>query len=192
MKRFWAILGFWVMGVSAALAQKIDYKNAIRVGVDYLSLDAPDSGGNRYLVRYARHLGNDRIVLEASLGYLKVSNSQLLPSQFVFEGRPRKRITTDVMASFDFVRNPQHALRLGIGPSVWYREDDVVRSARYEGTTVTIENRKIDEVNIGGNVAVEYEIVVFDRINLGVRAGLTNFKTAGISSMVGLNGGFTF
>ena len=79
-------------------AQVIDNKNSIRIGVDYMSLEAPDDLGFRYLARYARHLANDRIIIEGSLGYLSTKNRRLALNGFYFEGRPRQRITADLTA----------------------------------------------------------------------------------------------
>ncbi|GAB3334606.1 hypothetical protein GCM10027299_42950 [Larkinella ripae] len=198
MKRFFGVLALVLTMISVAKAQNRVYKNALRVGVDYLTLDAPDDLGYRYLGRYARHLGNDRIVLEASLGYLKVANNRSLPNAYVFQGRARKRITADFTASFDFVKSSQHALRLGIGPSVWYREDDRWESVDYlinpDGSAagISIKNRQINEVNLGGSAVAEYEFAATERLMLGARLGLTTFKTASISSLAGLNLGYRF
>lgn len=70
---------------SFTTAQVIDYKNSIRIGVDYMSLDSPDDLGLRYGVRYARHFAGDRIVIEGSLGYLNIKNRRLLTNNFYFE-----------------------------------------------------------------------------------------------------------
>ncbi|RRB00729.1 hypothetical protein [Larkinella rosea] len=198
MKRFYVQLLLLIILPPVAKAQIASFKNSVRVGIDYLSLDAPDDLGYRFLGQYARHVANDRIVLEAGLGYLQVENHRRLPNNYIFEGRPRKRITADLTASFDFIRNQHHALRLGVGPSVWYREDDLLLRADYSTqpgggiTDVKIENRPINEVNVGGHVITEYEYTTRDRITFGARFGYVNFKAGGISSLLGLTIGYRF
>ncbi len=121
MNRLYLPVILFLISSSLSKAQLVDSKNSVRIGVDYMSLDAPDDLGFRYLARYARHLTNDRVVLEGSLGYLNIQNRRLVANNFYFEGRPRQRVTADLTASFDFLRDTRQALRLGGGPSVWYR-----------------------------------------------------------------------
>ena len=198
MNRLVWVMGLYVLGISLSNAQTVGYRNSIRIGVDYMSLDAPDDLGLRYLARYARYLGDDRIVVEGSVGYLRIQNRRLALNNFYFEGRPRQRVTADLTVSFDFLKSTHHALRLGGGPSVWYRRDDVLREARSdfgqngqpEGITVVSE--KLDETNIGYHLAAEYEYVIGARTTLAARFGLANLNRAGISSIAGLNLGYQF
>ena len=198
MNRFFLVMGLCVMNLSFSKAQVATYKNSVRVGVDYMSLDAPDDLGFRYAARYARHLMKDRIVLAGSIGYLNIQNRRLIFDNFYVEGRPRQRITADLTASFDFLKSTHHALRLGGGPSIWYRRDDVLREARSvigqngrpEG--ITVVNEKINETNVGYHLAAEYEYVIGTRTTLGVRVSMANLNRAGISSMAGLNLGYQF
>lgn len=179
-------------------AQVIDNRNSIRIGVDYMSLDAPDDLGFRYLARYARHLANDRIVIESSLGYLSTKNRRLALNGFYFEGRPRQRITADLTVSFDLLRSPNHALRLGGELSVWYVKDDALLSARAvidqngKVTGVTIMNRRINEPKFGHHLAAEYEYAISYRTTLAGRVGIANLKKSGISSIIGVNVGHRF
>lgn len=198
MNKFCLTAVLCLLFCSFATAQAIDYKNSIRVGIDYMSLDAPDDLGIRYVARYARHLANDRIVLEGSFGYLCIENRRLVFNNFYFTGRPRQRVTADLTVSFDFLRDARHALRLGGGPSVWYRKDDRLREARSivdqngQITGVTILNEKVDEANFGYHLAAEYEYIIGARTTLAARVGMANLARAGISSIVGINVGYRF
>lgn len=198
MSRFYLTASLCLLLYSFTTAQVIDYKNTIRISIDYMSLDAPDDLGLRYGARYARHFADDRIVLEGSFGYFRVENKQLLFNDFYFEGRPRQRVMADLTASFDFLRTPRHALRLGGGPSVWYRKDDRLREARSivdqnrQETRVTILSEKVNEANFGFHVATEYEYVIGPRTTLAGRINITNLDKAGISSAVGINVGYQF
>lgn len=197
MKLFILILCLLILTGSAIFAQKPDYRNTFRFGVDYMSLDAPDAMGYRVLGRYARHFADDRLVLEGSLGYLKIPNWQHMINGYYVEGRPRMRATSDVTLFYDFLRSPRHALRVGLGPSAWYRQDDSVKGFNYErlsdGTLelTNLERKRVNEVNFGYNMAAEFEVAIAYRYTVALRFGLANLDHK-ISSMLGLNVGYRF
>ncbi|GAB3807338.1 hypothetical protein GCM10028819_44010 [Spirosoma humi] len=181
-----------------ASAQVAPYKNTVGIGVDYMSLDGPDDLGLRYVARYARHIANDRIVLEGSLGYLSIKNRRLIINNVYDEGRPRERLTVDFTVSVDFLRHSRHALRLGAGPSIWYRKDDLLQSAQFSVqqngtiTDVTIVRNRIDETNFGYHIRGEYEYAFTPRTTLAGRVGIANLNQAGFSSIAGLTLGHRF
>lgn len=183
---------------SMAEAQVATYKNSVRLGIDYMSLDAPDDLGFRYLARYARHLANDRLVIEGSLGYLSVENRRQVINNFFFEGRPRQRVTADLTLSFDLLNSPNHALRLGAGPSIWYRKDDRLRGAQtirdQSGNIINVDitNERVDEANFGYHLMGEYEYAIAPQITLSGRVGFASLNKAGISSIAGVNVGYRF
>lgn len=178
-------------------AQKTDYRNSLRLGADYMSLDAPDAMGYRVVGRYARHFADDRLVLEGSLGYLKIPNREHTINGFYVEGRPRMRLTSDLTFSYDFLRSPRYALRLGMGPSAWYRQDDSVRRFGFKTSsdgTIEINNlerERVNEVNFGYNMAAEFEVAINYRLTAGLRFGIAYLDGMG-SSMLGLNVGYRF
>ncbi len=186
-----------LLSSGSLVAQKPDYRNSLRFGADYMSLDAPDAMGYRVLGRYARHIGDDRLVLEGSLGYLKIPNRESIGNGYFVEGRPRMRLSSDVTVSFDFLRSPRHALRVGFGPSAWYRQDDSVKGANFEiapDNTVILtklERKPVNEVNFGYNAAAEFELAINYRYTTSLRFGLANLNGM-ISSMLGVNIGYRF
>ncbi|WP_461117409.1 hypothetical protein [Spirosoma jeollabukense] len=198
MNKLCLVAGLYLLAYSFTNAQTVTYKNSIRAGVDYMSLDGPDDLGLRYIARYARHLAKDRLVVEGSFGYLSIENRRPVFTNFYFVGRPRQRFTADLTGFFDCLRNARHALRLGGGPSVWYRKDDALREARStinqngQVTDVTILNEKVDEANVGYHVAAEYEYRIGARATLSGRIGMANLNRAGISSTAGINVGYRF
>ncbi|MBO0936483.1 outer membrane beta-barrel protein [Fibrella sp. HMF5335] len=198
MNKLYLIVSFHLLICSFTTAQVINYKNSIRVGIDYMSLDAPDDFGLRYGVRYGRYFADDRIVIEGSLGYLNIKNRRLVINNFYFEGRPRQRVTADLTALYDLLGASRQALRLGGGLSVWHRKDEVLREARsfpgQNGQPLGIEvvSEKADETNPGFHLVVEYEYVIRARTSLGGRVGMANLDKAGISSFAGVNVGYRF
>ncbi|WP_420150810.1 hypothetical protein [Spirosoma sp.] len=183
---------------SFATAQVINYNNSIRIGIDYISLDAPDDLGIRYGLRYARHFANDRIVVAGSLGYLSIKNRRQVANNFYFEGRPRQRITADLTALYDILRSTRHAFRLGGGLSVWYRSDEILREARSvpgqngQPAGIEIVSEKANETNVGFHLVAEYEYLIGSRTSLGAQVGMANLDKAGISSFAGINVGYRF
>jgi len=198
MKSFCLLVSLFLASSFFANAQGLHNRNSLRIGADYLSLDAPDDLGYRYMARYGRHVGRDRLVLEGSLGYFSTPNRHLLAQQVYLTGLPRKRITADLTIAFDLLPSSHHALRLGGGPSIWYRSDDALRSASYvvhqDGsvTDISVVRRKINEVNPGYHLMGEYEYALMDNVTLGARIGIASFTKAGISSMAGINIGYRF
>lgn len=198
MKSFCLLVSLFLAGFSLAHAQVTHYRNSLRIGADYMSLDAPDDLGYRYMARYGRHFGKDRLVLEGSLGYLSTPNRHLLAQQVYLTGLPRKRITADLTIAFDLLGSSHHALRLGGGPSLWYRSDDALRSASYivhqDGslTDISVVRSKINEVNLGYHLIGEYEYALDNNVTLGARVGIASFTKAGMSSLAGINIGYRF
>lgn len=198
MNRIILTLGLCILCYNFSKAQVATYKNSVRAGMDYMSLDAPDDLGYRARVGYARHIGNDRLVVGISLGYMKIKNWENIVNNYSIEGCPRERVTADMTVSFDFLKNPFHALRVGGGPSVWYRKDDRLRSTNYiileNGTLTDVKTQweKFDEVNIGYNLLAEYEYLITPKISLAGRFGVANLKRSGMSSILGLEVGCRF
>jgi len=198
MARCCLFIGLYLLCFLSAKAQVAPYKNTVGVGIDYMSLDGPDDLGFRYVARYARHIANDRIVLEGSLGYLSVKNRRLIVNNVYDEGRPRERLTADFTVSFDFLRSNRHALRLGAGPSIWYRKDDLLQSAQFTVqqngaiTDVTTVRNQINETNFGYHIRGEYEYALAPRTTLAGRIGIANLNRAGFSSIAGLTVGHRF
>lgn len=198
MARCCLFIGLYLMCFPFANAQVSPYKNTVGIGVDYMSLDGPDDLGLRYVAQYARHIANDRIVLAGSLGYISVKNRRLIINNVYDEGRPRERLTADFTVSFDFLRSNRHALRLGAGPSIWYRKDDFLQSAQFTVqqngtiTDVTTVRNRIDETNFGYHIRGEYEYAFAPRTTLAGSVGMANLNRAGFSSIAGLTLGHRF
>lgn len=180
MRKFHLIVFGLVLNASLAFAQIAipdTHKNTIRAGVSWLGV------GWHYQAQYARHLFNDRLVTTASAGYMKVPNPQsLVGSGVALLGRPTKRVTFDAIVAYDFLRSQRHALRFGIGPSVWYREDESISSGRYrfyaDGTVevLSVNWKREQGWEVGGFGQFEYEYYFSRRATAGLRlafGGLT-------------------
>lgn len=193
------LLGCLLLAFGAqAQGQPAAYRHAFGVGFERVGLDAPDAVGNRYLLRYARHLRHDRIVVAANLGYMSVRNRVYLPgaADYYVEGKRRQRVTTDLTAAFDFIRHPRHALRLGAGPSLWYRQEELSDGIHYtsyaDGSVSNVRAawRSEKAFNVGLNVLLEYEYAFTDHLLLSGQVKFIDLGKGGQSSIYG--GGFGY
>ncbi len=181
-----------------AQAQNSIYRNSLGIGFERVGLDGPDATGNRYLLRYARHFRNDRLVLIGDFGYVNAPNSRYLPltNNVYVRGKRRERLTTDATFAFDFISHSRHALRLGAGPSLWYRQDELMGPSRYtvlsDGsvTNVQINWVSVKEFNYGFNVLVEYEHAFTERLLASAKLKFASLERAGQSSIYGVGLGY--
>lgn len=180
-------------------AQTPAYRHSLGVGFERVGLDAPDAIGNRSLLNYSRHFRNDRLIVGANLGYLNVLNKRFLPNtnDYYVYGKRRERISADVTLAFDFLKHPRHALRLGAGPSLWYRQDQLIDDARYtvnlttgEVTNVQVKWRQEKEFNFGFNVLIEYEYALTDQLLISGKVKFVDLNKAGQSSIYGAGIGY--
>ena len=105
-------------------------------------------------------------------------------------------------ASYNLLKSTRHALRLGVGPSVWLRKDDMLQGMNLIkesiGSAKVIEvdflREDVQEVNFGGHVMGEYEYALTPSLALGVSGGLAQFsrKTTGFNPMAGIRLGYRF
>lgn len=162
-------------------------RNSVRLGVDLTSLDAPDAVGPRYVGRLARHFRQDRLLITAEAGYMRLAMANQ-PFNGIDPGVNRRtRLTADVTVLADLLPNPNHALRLGGGLSTWYRQDDIYMGATRVGLdNVAIDRRSRREVNTGWHLAAEYEWVFVPNWGIDARFRVANLSAAGISSMLGM------
>ena len=177
-------------------AQLPTYRHSVSLGFERVGLDGPDDIGNRYLGRYARHLFKDRLIVEAGLGYMSTLNRRFIYNDFFVDGKRRKRITSDLTFAFDFLRTPRHAFRIGAGPSLWYRKDQILDAGLF---TVSADGRVSnlrlrwhteEQINYGFNVLIEYEYAFTQHFTLAPRVSFVSLERAGQSSIYGLNLGY--
>lgn len=185
MNRFIFFLA--LLGLARSLqAQSQIGRNSFRLGVDMTSLDAPDAVGPRYVGRLARHFRQDRLIVTAEAGYMRVTTTNQ-PFNGVDPGSNRReRLTAEITALADALPTPNHALRLGAGLSAWYRRDNIYQGATTVGRdNVAIDRRSRRELNTGWHVAAEYEWLFLPNWGVDIRLRVTDLGTAGISSALG-------
>ena len=184
--------------LGAAQAQTPTYRHSVGVGVERVGLDAPDGIGNRYLAHYTRHLRQDRLVLQGTLGYASVLNRRYLVNEYFIDGRRRQRFTADVTLAFNFLKSPRQALRLGAGPSAWYRREDLLQSARYtlssngEVNNVRADWQQQRELNWGYNLLLEYEYALTAQVIVSgnVKLVSVNAPGTGFNTIYGVGAGY--
>lgn len=171
----------------------VKYKNTIRIGADYITLNSPTNAGIRFVGRYSRHLANDRIVLEGSLGFAEIPNQ----IQRLYQDH-RYRVTSDVTVLYDLLKSSFHSLRIGGGGSAWYRrEGDSPQTTNVFDSTgrviiSAIALEQISETNFGYHAVTEYEYLTSSGISLSGRIGFVSLKKVGTTPTFGLNLGYKF
>jgi hypothetical protein len=171
--------------------------STVRLGVDYLAM--PEHVGARYQGQYARHILHHRVVVAGGIGYLNVANPyQLGGVPYVVQGRRIVRLTTDLTASYDFLRSTTQALRLGAGPSLWYCKDESAlytnQTVNPDGSLASVELRvaRSERMNVGLSVLAEYELALGSRTALSTRVGVASIRNSGggLTGILGLTLGY--
>ncbi|CCH51501.1 hypothetical protein BN8_00429 [Fibrisoma limi BUZ 3] len=186
------------LNASLSYAQFPLHKNSVRATVDYMTLSNPEDAGLRFSVQAARHFLNDRFVIAASLGYLTYSTDQQTFTDVPLGQDQRTRLTGDLTFLYDFLPSNRHALRAGAGPSLWYRDDDVltgyylVRLPDGSLATTSVQRERQQTNDFGYHLTVEYEYLIKPNISLHSRIGYADLVNGGISGMAGLGVGYRF
>lgn len=157
-----------------------------RLGVDLTRLDAPDDVGPRYLARLASHLRQDRLIIAAEVGYMRMTTANQ-PFNAIDPGpNRRERFTAELTGLVDALPNPRHALRLGGGLSAWYRRDDLYRGATTIGRDSYAIDRRIQRgLLTGWHLAAEYAWQFDERWSLDGRLRVSSFQETGASLALG-------
>lgn len=172
-------------------------KNAVLLGADFIGID-PDNGLKfRYAFDYRRYFSQDRLSLGLSVGFLNSQRTTVLVPDFVRVGsNTRQRVTVDLTASYDLFHSVHHSLRIGGGPSVWYRSDDLfVKVDPYPvptGTEPLVERRQIEGWNIGGHTTLEYSYALSLNTQVSLHTGLALVGPSGFAGIFGLRAGYRF
>ncbi|WP_461139857.1 hypothetical protein [Spirosoma pomorum] len=185
MNRF-IVLAIGLLFSGLLRAQSPFHRYSARLGVDLTSLDAPDDVGPRYVARLARHLGQDRIIIAAEAGYMRVTTANQLFNTIDPGANQRERFTTELSVLVDALSSPRHALRVGGGLSAWYRRDDLYRGATTLGRdSYTIDRRIQRGLTTGWHLGVEYGWRFDEHWSVDGRLRLTSLQEAGVSSALG-------
>ena len=188
MKNATITLCFCFTLLSFAHAQTPNFTRSISVDANVMQLGNVADPACGYGINYTRHFANDRLTVGGRLGYADApgrnSSYYTNDEEFHSYGRKSERFTADLRVSYNFLRSPRHALRLGVGPSVWSRKDDMLR-----GMDIVVESlgspnvirvdflrEDVQEVNFGGNLLGEYEYALTPSLALGVRGGFAQFN----------------
>lgn len=114
-----------------AQAQTPGFARSLSVDANVVELGNVSDPGFGYGISYTRHFINDRFTIGGRLGYADAPGQNEVyyteDEEFRSYGRKSERFTADLRVSYNFLRSTRHALRLGVGPSVWSRKDDLLR-----------------------------------------------------------------
>lgn len=172
-------------------------KNAVQLGADFIGIDPANGLKFRYAFNYRRYFSQDQLSLDVSLGFVNSQRTTVLVPDLVRVGsNTRHRATVDVTMAYNLLRSVHHSLRIGAGPSVWYRNDDLfVKVDPYPiptGTEPLVERKLITGWNIGGHGILEYGYALSLNTQVSLHTGAVVIGPSGIAPLFGLRTGYRF
>ncbi len=155
--------------------------NSIRVGIDAMPTDGLEKPSIRYQARYTKHLLDDRLLIGASIGYLRGNSVREVRNGIYVLENQRRRMIGDISVFYDVLPSAKQALRFGGGPSFISRQDNVIRSLGYsiqDGDAYRIRVERADYAGnfLGYHLVVEYERLLTNNLALNGRVGWTDAK----------------
>lgn len=184
MSKYIFLLLFCPLVVFAQSAPKVG------IGLSYMSLDLPDDMVFRPSVSVEKHLIG-RLSVGAQLGgirYQGADNTHNIPEI-------RRRFTSDLTAKISALRYKRTALKIGVGPSLWYRNDEVVSRVQlrtdapdFVSKPVSWDMKTNKGWHLGYNASVEVETAVSRNFSLAAGISVANLGRSGLSSILGLHG----
>lgn len=163
------------------------YPSNIGIGLDYMSLDLPDNLVISPNIHFQKQFSK-RLFAGTKLGVVNYSGfdnfSKSIPER-------RIRINIDLKPSIALLSFNRFNIKLGAGPSIWYRKDIIVNEWRFllepPNQILEFKKRRTEEINLGINVFSELNIKVYKKFSITGSFGVVNFKKAGTSSILGVN-----
>lgn len=171
-------------------------KKYLKVGVNYLKLDAPDATGPHYNIEYLSYIVDNKILLSTALGYFESNNRINVINDIYTSGNFRRRITGDITISFVPIKTIRHSINIGVGPSFWHRTDKIYRSINYtlkpDGsvTDLVVDSRNTKKVDIGIHGVVAYQYAISKHLNITSQVSLARFRSTSIIPIAGIGVGF--
>lgn len=198
MKHGYLLLSCLLLAVGAsAQVPYLRSKNALQLGPDYIGIDPANGLKYRYAFEYRRYITRDRVSLGATVGFLHAQRETVLVPDYVSVGaNTRRRVTVDLTATYNFLRSVHHNLRLGFGPSVWYRRDDLFAKVDPypipTGEEPTVTRRQTEGWNLGAHGLIEYSYALALDTQVSLHTGAAFVGPAGFAPFFGLRAGYRF
>ncbi|WP_375446636.1 hypothetical protein [uncultured Fibrella sp.] len=180
-----------------AQAPYVPAKNAVQIGSDYLGVDPANGLKYRFAFGYQRYMARDRSSLSLSVGFMSSQRTTVLVPDFVSVGKnTRRRITIDMTASYNLLHSVHHALRVGLGPSLWNSNDDLfLKVEPYpvpSGTPIYAQRLQTENWDIGGHGKIEYTYALSLNTQVSLHSGAVIIGPSGFAPMFGLRAGYRF
>ncbi len=194
-------IGASLLCCSVLQAQNPGFGSEVSIDVNYIDLGNTPESGSGYGIAYRRNLIGSRFAVGARLGRASAPGvNDSVSGKFFSYGKRSQRTTIDLTVSYDFLKSERHALRLGVGPSIWSRKDDRPLGIHlfFEGLEapklVDVEFLRRDEIeeNFGYHLTGEYSYSFTPRILAKANVGFAQFKATGFNPMAGIGIGYRF
>lgn len=166
--------------------------NKIGLGIQYTSLDLPDDRIFIPNINYQKMI-NRRFFVSLVVGYAQINGFDKF---FKTIPEKRSRFTTDIIAQVAVLRFKENYLKIGGGTSIWYRNDNIVDTFKFD---LSDQTRILDYKyksntgwNVGYNLMSELEISCSKQVSLSSNFGVANLGNAGISTILGVKSYYKF
>lgn len=193
------LIGFSLLMSTRGYAQMpyVPARNAVQLGADFIGIDPANGLKFRYAAEYRRYFGRDKFSLNAAVGVVSSQRTTVLVPDYVTVGtNTRQRITLDLTGSYNLLRSVHHSLRVGAGPSVWYRHDDLFAKVDPypipTGTEPLIQRRQATGWNAGGHGTIEYGYALSLNTQVSLHTGAAIVGPLGFAPLFGMRAGYRF
>ncbi len=168
--------------VHSVKAQSSTYQNSVQVQLEALYVKAdqrPQSPVPKYSLLYARDL-NHRWRAEAGASYTnRYLREQFSPYQSFFPGQRTQLASFDLTVLYNLLHSNRHALRLGLGPSLWYTRNGavtdltgVVAVGGQQLELISYTRASSHSFNLALSLRGNYEYSITSRFVIGARASV--------------------
>jgi hypothetical protein len=164
--------------------------NKIGIGINYMSLDMPDDVVWMPRLNYEYQFGK-RLFVSTQIGGVNYKGRD---DNFNVIAEHRRRFTSDLTAKFVILKYKNNYLKIGIGPSLWHRNDDVVSRVKIKADApdfipeiVSYDMINNKGWNLGYNINTELDINISTKISIIGSFGVANLGKSGFSSILGSN-----
>jgi hypothetical protein len=157
------------------------------LGLNYVNLDAPDDIFLSPNLNFEKKTLK-RTFINAQIGYGIIKRFDRLSKKIP---ENRFRFMVNLGGSYALIKHKDNYLKIGGGPSIWYRKESIVDQIKFDLTNqsnvLEYKYREFNEINLGYNLFSQIDISILKKISLNGTFGFVSFKKAGASPILGIS-----
>ena len=169
-------------------------KNTIGAGLNCVRFNRTGEVGLHYSLTMTRRIASTKNELEGRIGIITLLGNRINSPELYDELKSFNHFsyTSDFTFLHNIIKNPSHALRIGLGPSVWFfkevNQPSVTKVVATDGIifVTAVASDIIDETTFGFNMIADYKFVSMSRFSLLGRGGYTSLSKVKSSFSAGV------